>query len=87
MYFPLNIDSLGDSSFSQTLMMHLSICSFIDPEIKNALLELHKLTKEYNSSVKRGSKKSFMEKVWTRMEDISMGVGESEGGKDEDKIE
>jgi hypothetical protein len=71
MYFPLSVDSLGDSSFSQTLMMHVSTCSFVPQEIKNALCELKALAKEHNACVRRGAKKTFTEKVWKRMEEIA----------------
>lgn len=71
MYFPLNIESLGDSSFSQTLLMHLRVCSFVPNEIKEGLVELKDLGRKHNSCVKRGSKKMFIDKVWARMKEIS----------------
>ena len=70
MYFPASVDSLGDSSFSQTLMLHISTCSHVPAEIKSSLEELKALVKEYKSSVKRGAKKKFIEKVWRRMEEL-----------------
>ena len=70
MYYPITCDSLGDSSFSQTLMMHISTCANVPNDVKSALEELKALVKEYKTSVKRGSKKSFVEKVWRRMEEI-----------------
>ncbi|KAL7534493.1 hypothetical protein ACHAXR_008489 [Thalassiosira sp. AJA248-18] len=73
MYFPLNIVSLGDSSFSQTLLMHISSCSFVPQEIKNALNELKALAQENKSCARRGAKKAFIEKVWKRMLHISEG--------------
>ena len=82
MYFPANIDSLGDSSFSQTLMMHISTCLHVPAEIKASLEVIKALVKEYKSSVKRGAKKKFIEKVWRRMEELrikSMMAEEHEG--------
>ena len=70
MYYPITCDSLGDSSFSQTLMIHISTCANVPNDVKSALEELKALVKEYKTSVKRGSKKSFVEKVWRRMEEI-----------------
>jgi len=68
MYFPSNVECLGDSSFSQTLLMHLmSSCPHVPQDIKHALTELKNLAREYKASVKRGSKKKFVEKVWDRL--------------------
>jgi hypothetical protein len=68
MYFPANVECLGDSSFSQTLLMHLmSSCPHVPQDIKHALTELKNLAREYKASVKRGSKKKFVEKVWDRL--------------------
>ena len=69
MYFPSNVECLGDSSFSQTFLMHLmNSCDHVPDEIKSALTELKNLAREYNASVKRGSKKKFVGKVWKRLE-------------------
>jgi hypothetical protein len=68
MYFPSNVECLGDSSFSQTFLMHLmSSCPHVPQDIKHALTELKNLAREYKASVKRGSKKKFVEKVWDRL--------------------
>lgn len=68
MYFPSNVECLGDSSFSQTFLMHLmSSCPHVPQDIKHALTELKNLAREYNASVKRGSKKKFVERVWNRL--------------------
>lgn len=72
-YFPLSIESLGDSSFSQTLMVHLSGCPHVPPQVRMALEELKTLAQENRSCVKRGAKKIFAEKVWSRMEEIAKG--------------
>jgi hypothetical protein len=71
MYFPLNIDSLGDSSFSQTLGMHMSTCLHAPEKLISALDELKALGKDHNSCARRGSKKAFIEKVWGRILAIS----------------
>ncbi|KAL7552744.1 hypothetical protein ACHAWF_017695 [Thalassiosira exigua] len=67
-YFPLDVASLGNSSFSQMLGSHLAMCPSVPREIKDALIELKDLAREHGSSTKRGAKKSFAEKVWKRME-------------------
>ena len=64
------------------LSMHISTCSHVPAEIKSSLEELKALVKEYKSSVKRGAKKKFIEKVWRRMEELrikSMMAEEHEG--------
>ncbi|KAL9180622.1 hypothetical protein ACHAXT_011075 [Thalassiosira profunda] len=71
MYFPLNVGSLGDSSFSQTLLVHLSGCAQCPDEVKNALNELQALAREHRSCARRGSKKKFVTKVWGRMEGLA----------------
>ena len=69
MYFPSNVECLGDSSFSQTFLLHLmNSCDHVPHEIKHALMELKSLAREYSASVKRGSKKAFVAKVWKRLE-------------------
>ncbi len=67
MYFPSTVECLGDSSFSQTLLMHLMSCSQTPQEIKHALTELKNLAREYKASIKRGSKREFVMKVWDRL--------------------
>ena len=47
--------------------MHLMSCSQVPQDIKHALTELKNLAREYKASVKRGSKKRFVEKVWDRL--------------------
>lgn len=81
MYFPRNITSLGDSSFSQTLHVHLINCECVPPPVRMALMELKELAKVHNACVKRGSKKIFVDKVWRRMEAWSRRRG---GGEDND---
>ena len=68
MYFPLNVESLGDSSFSQTLLMHLMSCPNVPEDVKEAFSEVKMLSDEHRVSTKRGSKRKFIEKVWGRME-------------------
>lgn len=69
MYFPSNVECLGDSSFSQTFLLHLmNSCDHVPQDIKHALMELKNLAREYSASVKRGSKKAFVAKVWKRLE-------------------
>ena len=68
MYFPLNVESLGDSSFSQTLLMHLMGCPNVPGDVKKAFTELKILSDEHRVSTKRGAKRRFMEKVWGRIE-------------------
>mmetsp|Transcript_21198 Transcript_21198/g.38935 ORF Transcript_21198/g.38935 Transcript_21198/m.38935 type:complete len:338 (-) Transcript_21198:76-1089(-) len=67
-YFPTDVDSLAESSFSQTLLNHLMSCPNVPQEIKNALDELKQLAVEHGIIAKRGSKKNFFKKIWRRME-------------------
>lgn len=71
MYFPSTVECLGDSSFSQTLLTHLMSCSQVPQEIKHALTELKNLAREYKASIKRGSKREFVMKVWDRLGDYT----------------
>ena len=68
-YFPANQTSLSDSSFSQTLHNHLASCPNVPQEIKDALVELKQLAVQHGITTKRGSKKTFFEKIWERMND------------------
>ncbi|KAL7543147.1 hypothetical protein ACHAXR_012443 [Thalassiosira sp. AJA248-18] len=67
MYFPTDLESLTDSSFSQTLLNHLMSCPNVPDEVKNAFDELKQLALSYGIATKRGSKKKFFEKIWARM--------------------
>ena len=69
MYFPTNQTSLSDSSFSQILHNHLASCPNVPQEIKDALVELKQLAVEHGVTTKRGTKKTFFEKIWERMND------------------
>ncbi|KAL7533549.1 hypothetical protein ACHAWF_004538, partial [Thalassiosira exigua] len=71
-YFPLDVASLGNSSFTQMLASHLAMCPSVPREIKNALIELKDLSREHGSSMKQGAKKGFVEKVWKRMEETGV---------------
>eukprot|EP00986_Skeletonema_menzelii_P000367 scaffold103_cov147-Skeletonema_menzelii.AAC.7 len=76
MYFPSNVECLGDSSFSQTFLLHLmNSCDHVPQDIKHALTELKNLAREYSASVKRGSKKIFVAKVWKRLESYAAMAG------------
>ncbi|EED90183.1 predicted protein [Thalassiosira pseudonana CCMP1335] len=66
-YFPIDADALADSSFTQTLSVHLIGCSNTPQVIKDAMEELKSLAKDHNVIMKRGSKRKFLEKVWGRM--------------------
>ena len=79
MYFPSNLECLGDSSFSQTFLLHLmNSCEHVPQDIKHALTELKNLAREYSASVKRGSKKTFVAKVWKRLETYAATSGNDE---------
>lgn len=67
MYFPLDLESLHDSSLSHNLTTHLMICQHTPLEIKKALEELQRLAAEVGVTTKRGSKKMFLQKLWQRM--------------------
>mmetsp|Transcript_24465 Transcript_24465/g.39818 ORF Transcript_24465/g.39818 Transcript_24465/m.39818 type:complete len:392 (-) Transcript_24465:272-1447(-) len=67
-YFPTTLASLLDSSFTITLLNHMMRCPHVPQEIKDALSELKQLAADHGIVTKRGSKKRFLEKVWTRME-------------------
>eukprot|EP00986_Skeletonema_menzelii_P005092 scaffold1799_cov201-Skeletonema_menzelii.AAC.2 len=67
MYFPLDFESLHDSSFSQNLACHVMTCMYVPVETKEALDELELLAAEHGAITKRGAKKKFLQKVWDRM--------------------
>ena len=67
-YFPSDVQTLSDSSFSQAAIHHVMNCSNVPIEIKNSLDELKSLAVEYGVSTKRGSKQALCKKVWGRME-------------------
>ncbi len=67
MYFPLDFESLHDTSFSQHLLCHIMTCPFALIETKEALEELQALAAEHGSITKRGAKKKFLQKVWDRL--------------------
>jgi len=69
MYFPLDLESLHDSSFSHNLTVHIMTCEHAPLETKEALGELQRLAAENGATTKRGSKKRFMKKLWGRMAD------------------
>jgi len=68
LFFPTNLHMLADSSFYQMLIHHVMGCPRVPQEIKDALDELIRLAVEHGIKTKRGSKKNFMKKLWTRME-------------------
>ena len=68
-YYPCGLQSLTESSFSQASMNHIMKCNNVPVEIKNAFGELKSLATEYRVSTKRGSKREFCRKIWSRMED------------------
>jgi hypothetical protein len=67
MYFPLDLESLYDSSLSHNLTVHLTTCQHTPFEIKEALDELQRLAAEIGVKTKRGSKQMFLQKLWERM--------------------
>lgn len=67
MYFPLDLASLHDSSFSHNLTDHVMSCQRVPQDIRDALQELEMLAAQYGVTTKRGSKKYFMKKLWERM--------------------
>jgi len=68
MYFPMNISTLSDSSFSQSLLKHVMACPNVPRELKDALEELQQLASDHCVVAKRGSRKRFLEKIWGRMQ-------------------
>jgi hypothetical protein len=69
MYFPLALESLHDSSssFAHNVTVHAMTCRHVPLEIKDALEELQRLAAEHGVTTKRGSKQTFMKKLWERM--------------------
>lgn len=67
-YFPTTLASLADSSFSPTLLRHLMGCPHVPQQIKDAFDELKRLAVDYGVKTKRGTRRKFLEKIWTRME-------------------
>ncbi|KAL7537701.1 hypothetical protein ACHAXR_010728, partial [Thalassiosira sp. AJA248-18] len=68
MWFPINFQSLSDSSFSQSIFNHMMTCPNVPHGVKDAFNELRQLASEHNVITKRGSKKKFLGKIWERME-------------------
>lgn len=79
-YFPMDADALGDSSFSQTLSMHLMSCPHVPQDIKHAFNELRNVVKERGITIKRGLKRKFVDKFWKRMKNYGAKKIESGGG-------
>ncbi len=67
MYFPLDFESLHDSSFFNNLTCHMATCRFVPLETKGALEELQDLAAEHGVITKRGAKRMFLKKLWERM--------------------
>ncbi|KAL9179974.1 hypothetical protein ACHAXT_007944 [Thalassiosira profunda] len=67
MWFPLDFRSLTDSSFAQSVTVHMQNCDSVPREVKDAFDELRRLAAEHKVITKRGSKRKFLEKVWNRL--------------------
>eukprot|EP00984_Skeletonema_dohrnii_P008953 scaffold3350_cov78-Skeletonema_dohrnii-CCMP3373.AAC.3 len=67
MYFPLDLESLHDSSFFNNLTCHIMTCPLVPLETKEALDELQLLAAEHGVVTKRGAKRFFLKKLWDRM--------------------
>ena len=65
--FPLDLESLHDTSFLNNLTCHIITCRFVPLETKEALNELQRLAAEHGVVTKRGAKRFFLEKLWGRM--------------------
>ena len=68
MYFPSSDAAFVDSSFSQSLIGHMMACKNVPQELKDAFEELKQLASDKNAIAKRGSRKKFLVKIWSRME-------------------
>eukprot|EP00580_Thalassiosira_gravida_P014084 CAMPEP_0201682120 /NCGR_PEP_ID=MMETSP0494-20130426/51459_1 /ASSEMBLY_ACC=CAM_ASM_000839 /TAXON_ID=420259 /ORGANISM="Thalassiosira gravida, Strain GMp14c1" /LENGTH=592 /DNA_ID=CAMNT_0048165877 /DNA_START=2592 /DNA_END=4370 /DNA_ORIENTATION=- len=67
MYFLVNLNVLTEKNFYKKLLHHFMTCPNVPQEVKNAFDELKRLSKEYGTIAKRGSRKRFIEKIWERM--------------------
>jgi hypothetical protein len=67
MYFPLELESLCDASFSGNLHCHIMTCQYAPLATKEALDELQRLAAEHGVITKRNAKKKFLQKLWKRM--------------------
>jgi len=67
MYFPLDLESLHDSSFFNNLTCHIMTCPLVPLETKEALDELQLLAAEHGVVTKRGAKRFFLKKLWDRL--------------------
>jgi len=65
--FPLDLESLHDTSFLNNLTCHIITCRFVPLETKEALNELQRLAAEHGVVTKRGAKRFFLEKLWGRL--------------------
>ncbi len=67
MYFPLDLESLHDSSFAHHLTFHMFTCQHVPLKTREALEELQHLAAEHGVITKRGAKRMFLKKLWNRM--------------------
>eukprot|EP00984_Skeletonema_dohrnii_P029912 scaffold20884_cov150-Skeletonema_dohrnii-CCMP3373.AAC.1 len=67
MYFPLDLESLCDSSLPCNLECHIMTCQYVPFATKEALDELQRLAAEYGVITKRNAKKTFLQQLWKRI--------------------
>jgi len=67
MYFPLDLESLCDSSLPCNLQCHIMTCQYVPFATKEALDELQRLAAEHGVITKRNAKKTFLQQLWKRM--------------------
>ena len=67
MYFPLELESLCDSSLPCNLQCHIMTCQYVPFATKETLDELQRLAAEHGVITKRNAKKTFLQQLWKRM--------------------
>jgi len=67
MHFLVNLNVLTEKNFYKKILHHFMTCPNVPQEVKNAFDELKRLSMEYGTIAKRGSRKRFTEKIWERM--------------------
>lgn len=66
-HFPVDVNTLADTSFLQKMLNHFLKCPHVPQDIKDAFDELKRLALEQDTTAKRGPRKRFIEKIWERM--------------------
>ena len=67
-HFPADVNNPADSSFIQRMTTHFMNCRHTPQDVKDAFDELKKLASEQGTSMKRGSRKRFVGRIWRKLQ-------------------